>query len=189
MKNLLKISGLGILFLLLSCKEETARKPISYSSGEFIKESVTRNKELVNSEEEMIKNLIKKDSAHKYYQSTSGFWYKYIKANIQDTLTPKSGNVVDIEFEIQDVNGTVIYKKEETTPKVYVVDKQEIMVGLRHAIKLMRKDETISFIFPSHMGYGYLGDKDRIGLNEPLVCVVTLKNIRTEKDIQTPPNQ
>lgn len=60
MKNLLKISGLGILFLLLSCKEETARKPISYSSGEFIKESVTRNKELVNSEEEMIKNLIKK---------------------------------------------------------------------------------------------------------------------------------
>jgi len=189
MKKIVQIISLGLVFTLFACQQEVARKPISYSTGAFIKESVGRNKDLVNSEEETIKELIKKDVDHKYYQSTNGFWYKYIKANIQDTITPKTGDVVDIEFEIQDIHGTIIYKKEETTPKVYVVDKQDIMVGLRHAIKLMRKNETISFIFPSHMGFGYLGDKDRIGLNEPLICVVTLKDINPEKEIKTVPNQ
>jgi len=189
MKKAFKLFALSALISLVACKEEEARKPISYSTGAFIKESVNRNKEMVNSEEDIIKEMVKKDAAHKYYQSTSGFWYKYLKANIQDTITPKTGDVVDIEFEIQDIHGTTIYKKEETTPKIYVVDKQEIMVGLRHAIKLMRKNETISFIFPSHMGYGYLGDKDRIGLNEPLICVVTLKDINPEKEINTPSNQ
>jgi len=165
----------------ISCNKAEPRKPISNSSGQFLKESVNRNKTIVGSEEDQIQEIIKKDSAHKYYQSSHGFWYKYLQANIHDTITPKPGNMVEIEFEIQDINGKVIYKKEETSPRIYQIDKQEIMVGLRHGIKLMRKGETISFLFPSHMGYGYLGDKEKIGTNEPLVCVVTLKDIKTNE--------
>lgn len=179
MKKTVVLFGFLLAFSFMSCEKEAARKPISYASGEFIKESVKRNKVLVGTEEEQIQSLIKKDSLHKYYQSNHGFWYKYLQANIHDTLTPKPGNMVSMEFEIQDINGTVIYSKAETTPTIYQVDKQEIMVGLRHGIKLMRKGETISFLFPSHMGYGYLGDKEKIGLNEPLICVVTLKDIKT----------
>lgn len=179
MKKIILICTFLGLFSTVSCQKPEARKPISYTSGEFIKESVKRNKVIVGSEEEQIQSIIKKDSLHKYYQSNNGFWYKYLNANIHDTITPKTGNMVSLEFEIQDINGTIIYKKEETTPKLYHVDKQEIMVGLRHGIKLMRKGETVSFLFPSHMGYGYLGDKEKIGLNEPLICVVTLKDIKT----------
>jgi len=54
------------------------------------------------------------------------------------------------------------------------------MVGLRHAVKLMHKGETVSFIFPSHMAYGYLGDKEKIGTNVPLICKVTLNDIKPE---------
>ena len=179
MKKTILLSGLfTITIALFSCEKEGPRKPISNARGEFIKESIQRNKTLVGSEEQQIQELIKKDSTHKYYQSQHGFWYKYLNANIHDTITPKTGEMVEIEFEIQDMNGNTIYAKEDTTPKLYNVDKQEIMVGLRHGIKLMRKNETISFLFPSHMGYGYLGDKEKIGLNEPLICVVTLKDIK-----------
>lgn len=170
-----------VLFALCSCKKEEPRKPISYSRGEFLKQSIERNKALVGSEEEQIQQIIKNDSTHKYYQSSHGFWYKYLNANIHDTITPKAGQMVEMEFEIQDMNGNTIYTKDETTPKAYLVDKQEIMVGLRHGVKLMRKNETISFLFPSHLGYGYLGDKEKIGLNEPLICVVTLKDIKTNQ--------
>lgn len=180
MKKSIVLFGLFIVAIqFTSCEKEGPRYPISNSRGEFLKESVQRNKALVGSEEEQIQNVIKNDSTHKYYQSSHGFWYKYLKANVHDTITPKPGQMVDLIFEIQDIDGNVIYNKEETTPSLYQVDKQEIMVGLRHGIKLMRKGETISFIFPSHMGYGYLGDKEKIGLNEPLICVVTLKDIKT----------
>ena len=54
------------------------------------------------------------------------------------------------------------------------------MMGLRDGIKLMKKGETITFLFPSHMGYGYHGDNEKIGSNEPLMCTVTLNGIKTE---------
>ena len=60
----------------------------------------------------------------------------------------------------------------------YLVDKQEIMIGLRDGIKLMRKNEKVSFLFPSHIAYGYLGDKNRIGPNVPIICTVTLTDFK-----------
>jgi len=52
--------------------------------------------------------------------------------------------------------------------------------GLRDGIKLMHKNETITFLFPSHMGYGYHGDNRRIGHNQPLICTVTLNDFADE---------
>lgn len=165
---------------LFACKQPEPRKPMSYTSGTFLKESVQRNKNIVQDEEKIIQNLIKKDTAHKYYQSDLGFWYKYDVAVPTDSLFPKKGDIVKLDFEIYDINNQLIYTKAETNPKVYAVDKQEIMIGLRHAIKLMHKGETVSFIFPSHMAYGYLGDKEKIGTNVPLICKVTLNDIKQE---------
>ena len=174
------VACLALLATVIACKQPEPRKPVSYSTGNFLKESVHRNKGIVQDEEKIIQNIIKADSTHKYDQSTVGFWYKYEVANTTDSIVPKKGDVVKLDFEIYDIQNNLIYSKDETTPKVYAIDKQEIMVGLRHAVKLMRKGETISFIFPSHMAYGYLGDKAKIGTNVPIICKVTLNDIKPE---------
>lgn len=49
--------------LFTSCsKQQQPRKPISHSSGTFIKESIERNKILVASEEKTIDSIIKNDT-------------------------------------------------------------------------------------------------------------------------------
>ncbi len=174
------IVSLTFIGLLFACKQPESRMPISYSSGTFIKESVQRNKNIVKDEEKLIQDIIKSDSTHHYYQSAVGFWYKYDVAVTTDSLLPKKGDIVKLDFEIYDIKNNLIYTKAETTPEVYAVDKQEIIVGLLHAVKLMHKGETVSFIFPSHMAYGYLGDKEKIGTNVPLICKVTLNDIKPE---------
>jgi len=40
----------------------------------------------------------------------------------------------------------------------------------------MRKNETATFLFPSHIAYGYHGDNKKIGPNQSLICTVTLRN-------------
>ena len=55
-----------------------------------------------------------------------------------------------------------------------------MLTGLRDGIKLMKKGETISFLFPSHMAYGYHGDDQKIGINQPIICTVTLKDIQPD---------
>ena len=78
------------------------------------------------------------------------------------------------------MNNQIIYSKEELKPQIYLVDKQNIMMGLRDGIKLMKKGETVTFLFPSHMGFGYHGDDNKIQSNVPLICTVELKDIKKD---------
>ena len=82
------------------------------------------------------------------------------------------------DYEIKDINGNIIYSQLDLKPQQYVVDKQAIMIGLRDGIKLMQKGEKVTFLFPSHMAFGYHGDNKKIGTNEPLICTVTLNDIK-----------
>lgn len=175
------IFGFFLSILASSCKQhQDARKPISQSTGSFMKKSIARNKKLVANEETQIEALIKSKPNVKYIASTKGYWYTYETKNDIDSLTPKKGDVAFFDYEIKDLNGTVIYSELELRPQIYYVDKQNIMMGLRDGIKLMRKNEKVSFLFPSNMGYGYHGDDKKIGTNQPLICTVTLRDFKSE---------
>ena len=183
-------SIIGLLLICLaciSCKQQQARMPISRSSGTFMKESIIRNKKLIAGEEGKIDSIIKKNPTIKYYTSKKGYWFHYLVKNDKDTLRPKKGDIAYFEYEVQDFKGNVIYSEIQTKPQIYKVDKQNIMMGLRHGIKLMHKNEKVVFIFPSHMAYGYHGDDKNIGTNEPLICTVTLNDFKPESKI-TPQN-
>jgi gliding motility-associated peptidyl-prolyl isomerase len=145
-----------------------------------MKKSVARNKKLVANEETQIQDVIKSNPNMKYLASKKGYWYSYETRNEIDTLTPKKGDVAFFDYEIKDLKGNMIYSELELRPQIYYVDKQNIMMGLRDGIKLMRKNEKVNFLFPSHMGYGYHGDEKRIGTNQPLLCTVTLRDFKSE---------
>ena len=175
--------------LLSSCNNQQARKPVSYSSGTFMKESVARNKKLIAGEESKIEAIMKSDTASDYIASPKGYWYKYeTKSASKDTLLPKKGDVAYFDYEIKDLDGNVIYTEFELKPQVYLVDKQNIMMGMRDGIKLMKKGEKVTFLFPSHMGYGYHGDDRRIGHNQPLMTTISLRDIKPEAEARSTQN-
>jgi gliding motility-associated peptidyl-prolyl isomerase len=182
MKNSSRIAIIFFLFVLISsCKQQQdARRPISQASGSFMKKSIARNKKLVATEETKIQDLIKSNPNVVYLASKKGYWYSYVTRNEIDSLTPKKGDVAFFDYEIKDLKGTIIYSELELRPQIYYVDKQNIMMGLRDGIKLMRKNEKVNFLFPSNMGYGYHGDNKKIGTNQPLICTVTLRDFKSE---------
>jgi len=180
-RKLIVLAFWATLFIT-SCKQsQEARKPVSQASGSFMKKSAERNKKLIASEEGRIDSLIKSNPKIKYLASTKGYWYTYITANTIDTLTPKKGDVAFFDYEIKDLQGRIIYSEVELKPQTYAVDKQNIMTGLREGIKIMHKNEKITFLFPSHIAYGYHGDTKKIGTNQPLLCTVTLHNFISEE--------
>lgn len=181
MKNIFRISLLFAVFMaFLSCKQQQARMPVSRSSGTFMKESAARNKKLIAGEEGKIDSIIKSNPNTKYFASKKGYWYYYVARNESDTLRPKKGDVAEFDYEIMDLKGNVLYSEVELRPQTYVVDKQNIMMGLRDGIKLMHKNEKITFLFPSHMAYGYRGDTKRIKTNQPIIVTVTLHDFKPQ---------
>ncbi len=176
----------NILILIVSCSQQEARRPITQSSGTFIKESVDRNKALIAQEEAQIQELIKKDSVHEYTASENGFWYFYNSTSPAETYTPKKGDTLRFEYNVAKITGETIYTKEEIGIQEYVVDKQKMIPGFRYALQLMKKGETATFLFPSHVAFGYHGDTKKIGSNVPIQSTITLLSIKTnQKNLET----
>ena len=178
MKKIAASLLLGIL--IAACSNQQAREPINRSSGTFMKESIERNKKLVANEESQIDSIIKSNPSVKYLTSDKGFWYHYETEVTADTITPKRGDIAYFDYDVKDIGGNLIYSETEIRPQEYYVDKENIMMGLRYGIKLMNKGEKVTFLFPSHVAYGYHGDNKKIGTNEPLVCTVTLNDIKPD---------
>ncbi len=175
MRNMKQIGILIILcFSIISCKQQQARMPISHTSGVFLKQSAERNKKLIKDEESRIDSIIKSDPKINYLASKKGYWYYYISQNEMDNTFPEKGDIATFTYEIRNLSNKIIYSEEELGEQKYVVDKQEILMGLRDGIKLMHKNETVQFLFPSHMAFGYHGDDKKIETNEPIMCKVTL---------------
>ena len=169
-----------IVVLIASCSQQQARRPISQTSGKFMKESVKRNIKLIANEEALIDSVIRNHPERKYLATPKGYWFYYEMQNTKDTLRPKRGDVAYFDYEIADLKGNVIYSEVELKPQTYLVDKQNILMGLRDGIKMMHKNEKVSFLFPSHLGHGYRGDNDRIPPNLPLIVTVSLRDFKPE---------
>lgn len=188
--NYLKRSIYILFFavLLVNCKQhEEARRPISQASGTFMKKSADRNKKLVANEEDVIKKIIKSNPKTKYYATRKGYWLYYDEQNTTDPATPRKGDIAYFNLEVKDINGNIIYSEADLGPQTYYVDKQDIMMGLRDGIKMMHKNETVTFLFPSHIAYGYHGDNKKIGPNQSLICTVTLRNFVPDPAAKTTP--
>lgn len=172
---------LCILLLLFSCGNTIARKPIVRKTSSFMKESVSYNKLLNSKEEDAFKVIMKLDSLNTYIASPNGFWYKYEQKNTAE-YTPKLGDELNYTFDVSDLNNNSIYTSKEIGEQLYVVDQQEIIEGLRNGLKLMKEGDIVTFLFPSHKVFGYLGDQKKININQPLIYKVQLNKINKKNE-------
>ncbi len=167
---------LAILFA--SCKSPEARRPISAKTGSFIDQSVQRNIKLNERETADIEKIMSENPQIEYIASESGFWYYYNNKVADSIQTPGFGDLVNFDYNVKSLDGSLIYSKDNLQTQNYLMDKQELFTGLREGLKLMRAGETATFLFPSQKAYGYYGDENKIGTNVPLICEVTINSIK-----------
>lgn len=165
-----------------SCRGPEPRKPEEVKTGSFYKESIERSKQLLAKEEEMIKELMAKDTLHEYISSPNGFWYYYETKNDTATYLPKTEDQILFSYNLMSLQNDTIYTAEQIGPTSHVVDKQQLFPGLQNAVKLLKINEKATFIFPSLQAYGYQGDNKAIGPRTPLKASVELHTIIIHKD-------
>ena len=173
-----------ILFLIVltQCAGPEPRRPVSVKTGSFIKQSVERNKELLAQEENFIQSIIEADSLHQYMSTDFGAWYYF--DNQPETETERAGtdDLLSMNYNLLSLQNDTIYSEDELGTISFRVDKEELFPGLRSAVKLMGEGETATFLFPSHLAYGYHGDNEKIGPNTPLKSTITILKIEKSKD-------
>ena len=176
--------ALGILFIsviLFSCDGPEPRKPVQRKSGSYFKASIERSRKLLEVEEKKIQEIITNDSLKHYTHSASGSWYHYLKVNDSSDYTPKTDDLVTFNYNVLTLDNDTLYSESEIGTVTYKVDKQELFLGLRAAIKLLKENEKATFLFPSSIAFGYHGDNNKVGTNVPLKSTISILNIEKQE--------
>lgn len=175
------ILSIFLILCMFSCNNPEPRKPILRKSLSTMQASVALNKALIASQEKAFEMLIKEDSLSTYLISNLGFNYKFNKKSNANYF-PVKGDEIVYSYEIFDLALQPIYTESEIGVQKYIVDKQEIVEGLREGLKLMNVGDNVTFLFPSHKVFGYLGDQKKIGINQPLIYKVKLIKINKKNE-------
>ncbi|WP_158254435.1 FKBP-type peptidyl-prolyl cis-trans isomerase [Tenacibaculum sp. SG-28] len=139
---------------------------------------IEKNKKLNAAEKKKLELLIARDTVNVYLTSTNGYWYFYQKKDSLASLTPKTNDQIEIEFDIRNLQNELVYKKQK---RFYTVDKEDFIPALQDGVKRMKIGETVTFLIPSYSAFGVVGDGNKIGVNESLISTVTLHNINIKK--------
>lgn len=170
-----------VFLVIVSCANPLPRKPITRKSSSFMKTSVSFNKKLNAAEENEIKWLIERDSLNNYSNSSHGFWYTY-NLKSKNNYFPEFGDKLVYTYEVFNLKNELIYSRDEIGERTYAVDQQELTEGLRNGLKMMNEGDVVTFLFPSHKVFGYLGDENKVGINQPLIYKVQLNKINKKNE-------
>lgn len=167
---------------LLSCEGPQPRRPVKRSTTSAIQASIERSKKLLAAEEALIQALIAKDSTTQYVQSDTGSWFFYNKKNNVSDETAKPDDLVTMTYNVLSFTNDTLYSMQDIGIIKYKVDKQELFPGLRNAVKLLKENETATFLFPSSLAYGIPGDGDKVGISTPIKSTIAVLKIEKQQD-------
>ena len=165
-----------LILIFTACKSSEARTPTQQNSGNLMEISIQKNKDLNSKEYAKIKTFIY-NSNGLFKASSYGFWFRYDLENTQSKYKPEFGDQVFYQYAVKNLNGNYIYSPNETEEKSYCMEQQDLLPGLREGLKLMKRGEKMTFIFPSQLAYGFYGDNDKIGPDTPLIYEVSILKI------------
>jgi len=132
------------------------------------------NKFLVQKDNERIQSFVER-RGWQMKKTGSGLWYQIISDKTGTKIN--EGDKVKIDYEIRLLDGTLCYTSDSTGFKEFVVGRQETMVGLQEGIKLLTNGDKARFIIPPHLGYGLIGDENRIPARAILVYTLEVKEV------------
>lgn len=168
MKNLIPL--LVLLLCFSSCKEEPKKKDFEWD----MEKSIERNQHISNNESARIKAYF--DRLDQDYNVTaSGVFYAIDDQGEGDSI--QSGNLVEMEYRVTLLDGTYCYSSDSTGNHFFIVDKDHTESGIHQGIKLLNNGGKATFVLPSHLAHGLLGDDDKIPGNAEIITKVSIVNV------------
>jgi len=171
-KNLL-IFG-SVFFFFLSCSPE--KKPDKVLTMEQAQKSlIDANKARLKVENSKIEAYIKRRKWN-MNQSGSGLRYMIYEKGGGDQVD--SGKTAIINYSMQLIDGTNCYSSEKYGTKGFTAGNGEVENGLDEGVFYLRVGDKAKFILPSHLGFGLMGDGNKIPSHSVLIYDVELLDIK-----------
>lgn len=142
-----------------------------FTSKEFQDKLIEANKMYVKKESDEIDQYI----AHRKWEMIStgtGLRYMITKNGTGEAAVIE--RQAKINYKVSLLDGTLCYSSETTGPKVFVIGMANMETGLHEGIQYMHVGDVATFILPSHLAHGLLGDEIKIPPHSTIIYDVEL---------------
>ncbi|PID88821.1 MAG: hypothetical protein CSB02_00745 [Bacteroidia bacterium] len=86
------------------------------------------------------------------------------------------GDTVSVRYTLSLLNGNTVYNQADARHYTLVIGRSDKESGLLEALEMMKKGEKARLIVPAHLGFGLLGDQDKITTKTSLVYDIEILN-------------
>lgn len=169
--NILYICFVGVL--LLACNDNIPVTDLSEIKNKtpYKENMLNATNYVAKSEENEIDNYIKRRGWDDMKRMDNGLRiWEYDKGSGKPVEYNK---MAVVSYSVESITGKMIYENEVDT---IVVGKNEPNIGVDKALQMLNYGSRARLILPSHLGYGVMGDGDRIGHNLVLVYDLKVEN-------------
>ncbi len=151
------------IFLFTGCREKNGQKE---QTGGISKEQLAEiNRQLLIKDRERIISYIERKGLD-MRETDTGLWYF---ESVDGKGSINDGNKVILEYTCSLLDGTVLYNSKEDGLMTFEVGKSDIPTGLNEGVKLLGEGSEAILIMPGYLGYGLLGDENKIPARSILV--------------------
>jgi FKBP-type peptidyl-prolyl cis-trans isomerase FkpA len=164
-----------IIILLISCQTNQDSDQKQVDEKKLEEPLLKANKQAVIKENEQIDNFIRRHQ-WKMQESGSGLRYAiYKKGNGQKA---EEGQIAVIAFSVELISGEEIYSSKSEGQKEFLIGKGGVESGLEEGILLLHVGDRAKFIIPSHLGFGLLGDQNKVPPKSTLIYDIELLELK-----------
>ena len=162
-----------IIFLLLftACKNKKVQEEKKFPEMNYKEHLVEANKVLVKNEDDEIEALTQR---YHWSMKNTGTGLRYMIYHNGNGLKAERGKVARIKFTVNLINGNPCYSSE----KEFLIGKGGVESGVEEAILLLKVGDKAKLIIPSHLGFGLLGDQNKIPKHATLVYDIELLQLK-----------
>lgn len=144
-------------------------------SKEFQDKLIEANKMYVKRESDEIDQYI----AHRGWQmKTTGTGLRYMITKKGTGEAATIDRQAKVNYNITLLDGTKCYSSDSTGAKVFVIGRDNVESGLHEGIQLLHVGDKATFILPSHLAHGLLGDDSKIPPHATVIYDIELLAIR-----------
>lgn len=164
------------VFSFQSCGDGHIKtKKNNLQSKEFQDKLINVNKMYMKQESDEIDQYVTY-RGWKMVTTGTGLRYMITKKGKGEAAVPEK--FAKVNYKISLLDGTFCYSSDSLGPKVFLIGRDNVESGLHEGIQLLHVGDKASFILPSHLAHGLMGDNGKIPPKASVIYDIELLSIR-----------
>lgn len=173
MKNSLRLLPI-LLLLLSSCQHQEKTDNQEVSRKEITNAMLNANRDFVTEEEQQIIDLLKR---YKWNMTRTETGLRYMVFQKGTGTKVHLGDDIQLKYSCKLITGDEIYNSDSDGLMQFKVGKGGAVSGIHEAILFMNRGDKAKIIVPSHLGYGLIGDNNRVPIRSTLIYEIEILDL------------